>query len=186
MNTYGKGGTDRVWMAPLQEVFEYLTFKQAAKFAVKQNGKALEITFDLTQVPTWMRRKTMTLVVNTTQNFSKVDVPTGVTTTFNGTSTVKIINLDFTAFTATPTQEVTPSVFKVFPNPSFDNVTVELKNALTSDTELSVADITGRIVMKEKMVGKIQQLNISKLSKGIYFIQVKQGNQIYADKIVKQ
>ena len=186
MNTYGKGGSDRVWMAPLQEVFEYLTFKQTAKFAVKHNGKALEVTFDLTQIPTWLRRKTLTLVVNTPQTFSKVDVPAGVTTTFNGTSTVKIINLDFTAFTATPTQEVTPSVFKVFPNPSFDNVTIELKDVVTLDTELSVVDITGRIVIKEKMAGKIQQLNTSGLSKGIYFIQLKQGNQAYAHKFVKQ
>ncbi len=98
-NTYGKNGSDRVWFAPLQEVYEYVVSRQNANFSTNlTNDNKLEITLNLSAVPTWMRRKTLTLVVNSNANFSNVTLPQGITATWRGTGTTKLLNLDFTNY----------------------------------------------------------------------------------------
>ncbi len=98
-NTYGKNGSDRVWFAPIQEVFEYIVSRQNATFTTNLTAdNKLEITLNLAAVPTWMRRKTMTLLVNSTANFSNVTLPQGITATWKGTGSVKLLNLDFTNY----------------------------------------------------------------------------------------
>lgn len=100
-NTYGKNGTDRVWFAPLQEVYEYVVSRQSANFTTNlTNDNKLEITLNLSAVPNWMRRKTLTLVVNSTVNFSNVTLPQGITATWRGTGSTKLLNLDFTNYSA--------------------------------------------------------------------------------------
>ena len=99
-NTYGKNGSDRVWFAPLQEVYEYVVSRQNANFTTNlTNDNKLEINLNLSAVPTWMRRKTLTLIVNSTANFSNITLPQGITATWRGTGTTKLINLDFTSYT---------------------------------------------------------------------------------------
>ena len=99
-NTYGKNGSDRVWFAPLQEVYEYVVSRQNANFTTNlTNDNKLEINLNLSAVPTWMRRKTLTLIVNSTANFSNITLPQGITATWRGTGTTKLLNLDFTNYT---------------------------------------------------------------------------------------
>ncbi len=113
-NTWGKTGTDKMWMAPLQEVYEYLTTRQTATYTTTLNGNQLIIDFNLQNVPTGLRRRPLTLVVNGNTTFSRVETAQGVQMTFNGTGAKKIINLDFAnATTVTPTpcdNDVTPPV----------------------------------------------------------------------------
>ncbi len=101
-NTYGKNGSDRMWFAPLQEVYEYVLSRQNANFTTHlTNDNKLEITLNLSTVPTWLRRKTLTLIVNSTANFSNLILPQGITATWRGAGTTKLLNLDFTNYTAT-------------------------------------------------------------------------------------
>jgi hypothetical protein len=102
-NKWGKNGTDRMWMAPLQEVSDYLTTRQTATYTATLNGNILTIDFNMQSVPTWLRRRPLTLVVNSSANFSRVDVSQGVQMTFNGTGSKKIINLDFAGASAVVT-----------------------------------------------------------------------------------
>ena len=98
-NTYGKNGSDRVWFAPLQEVYEYVVGRQNAQFSTNlTTDNKLEITLNLATVPTWMRRKTLTLIINSTANFSNVTFPQGITATWRGTGATKLLNLDFTNY----------------------------------------------------------------------------------------
>jgi hypothetical protein len=101
-NTWGKGGTDKVWMAPLQEVYEYMMMRNNAKYTASVNGNQLILNFDLTTIPDWLRRKPITLVVAGNIDFSNVEVPTGVKISFKGTGARKIINLDFSEMVALP------------------------------------------------------------------------------------
>lgn len=94
-NTWGKNGSDRVWMAPLQEVFEYLTVKQSITYTATISGNQLILDFNLSQLPDWLRRKPLTLVVNSGGNFNKIDVPQNMKMSFKGTGSKKIVNLDF-------------------------------------------------------------------------------------------
>ena len=107
-NTYGKNGSDRVWFAPLQEVYEYVVSRQNVEFTTHlTNDNKLEITLNLEAVPTWMRRKTLTLIINSTANFSDVTLPKGFTATWHGSGTTKLLNIDFTNFTPTIPVELT-------------------------------------------------------------------------------
>ena len=101
-NTYGKNGSDRIWFAPLQEVYEYVTSRQNTNYTVAlTSDNKCEITLNLSAVPTWLRRKTLTLVINSTTNFSNVTLPQGITATWRGTGNTKLLNLDFTNYAPT-------------------------------------------------------------------------------------
>jgi hypothetical protein len=98
-NTYGKNGSDRMWFTTPLEVFEYIVSRQNANFTTNTAaGNKLEINLNLSSVPTWMRRKVLTLVVNSTVNFSSVTLPAGITATWRGTGATKLLNLDFTNY----------------------------------------------------------------------------------------
>ena len=100
-NTYGKTGTDRVWFAPLQEVYEYIISRQNTSYNLwLTSDNKLEITLNLSAIPSWLRRKTLTLIINSTANFSNVTFPQGITGTWRGTGSTKILNLDFTHYSA--------------------------------------------------------------------------------------
>ena len=93
--TYGKKGSDRVWVASLQEIFEYLVMRQSVVFTTKMVGKTVEIFFDLKQVPSWLKRRNLTLIVDSKNDFMDVEVPIGVTKTFRGFGKERIINFSF-------------------------------------------------------------------------------------------
>jgi Polysaccharide deacetylase len=99
--TYGKTGSDRVWMASLPEVFEYLVVRDSLVFTTNvANGNKLELNFDVSRLPSWLpRRKCITLVINSPTNFTNVQLPEGVTGTWRGTGAVKLLNLDFANYT---------------------------------------------------------------------------------------
>ncbi len=186
-DTWGKNGTDKMWMAPLQEVYEYLMMRRHANFTSSMNGSKLDLTFDLFNIPKWLRRRPLSLVVNSTVNFSNVTVPIGVKVTFKGSGNQKIINLDFTNFKTTGIfeEKTAPSVLHVFPNPTGDFLTVELPYDNAHTSQLTVYDITGKAVLTEKMAGKTARLNTAILRGGYYVLWVQQGESFYRGSFVK-
>jgi peptidoglycan/xylan/chitin deacetylase (PgdA/CDA1 family) len=187
-NTWGKNGTDRMWMAPLQEVYEYLVFRKTIKFTSQVVGKTLEINFDLSQVPTWLRRKVLTLVINSNTNYSRVDVPETIIKTFKGTGETKILNLDFTnAPRSTATIEHTPnSLFRLFPNPVGDILNLEMLHETTENIDVTVFGVLGKKVIKARFHEKSSRFDVKTLPTGLYFISVKYKNQIFSDKFFKK
>jgi peptidoglycan/xylan/chitin deacetylase (PgdA/CDA1 family) len=187
-NTWGKNGTDRMWMAPLQEVYEYLVFRKTVKYTSQIVGKTLEISLDLSQVPTWLRRKTLTLVINSNTNFSRVDVPETIIKTFKGIGTTKILNLDFTnAARSTGIKETTPpSVFRLFPNPVGDILNLEMLFESNENVDITVSDALGKTLKITRFQGKTIGFDVKMLPTGLYFISVKYKNQIFTDKFFKK
>ena len=186
-NQYGKTGTDRMWMAPLQEVYEYLVTRQTATFTSQLVGNRLDLTFDLRQIPTWLRRKTMTLTVNSTVDFNNVTVPAGIKMSFRGTGNQKIINLDFTDFkVGTNDLEGTPSVLKLFPNPVKNSLSVDCQTETIGKVRAIMYDISGKIMLQKDFDSPKFQLSTADLPNGLYFLMVRQGKQIYRGKFVKQ
>jgi Secretion system C-terminal sorting domain/Polysaccharide deacetylase len=134
---YGKNGTDKMWFAPLQTVFEYLQMRKYTKFTSKiVNNTQLEIDFDLASIPTWLRRKTLTLVVNSDVTFNNVSAPLGVAMTFKGIGAKKLLNLDFTNYTGTiPVELVT------FSGKQAENGTVQLNWQTASEINLKQFEV---------------------------------------------
>ncbi|MDO8998957.1 MAG: T9SS type A sorting domain-containing protein [Bacteroidota bacterium] len=77
-----------------------------------------------------------------------------------------------------------PSAINVYPSPSNGNITIELVNGFTK--EISVIDITGRIVLTTTSSSDKVNVDISNLSNGIYYIKVISNNKPDIIKVVKQ
>jgi hypothetical protein len=75
-------------------------------------------------------------------------------------------------------------VVNVTPNPSTGNISVSLP--LSSDFRLlSIVDNTGRLIISENVFGlKIQELNLSDLAKGIYFLHLFGENDVQTKRII--
>jgi Secretion system C-terminal sorting domain/Polysaccharide deacetylase len=184
---HGKNGTDRVWFAPLQEVYEYLLTKQNITYTTTSNGKDLDLNFNQKNVPKWLRRNVLTLLVNSETNFSSVDVPAGVKVSFKGIGKNKIINLDFTDYvpsTPTSVSESTPSVFFAFPNPTGDTLTVDLENE-TGEYDYTIIDFFGKKHITGKIRNKRTNLNVQSLQNGSYILSLTKGNKVFSHKFVK-
>ncbi len=93
-STYGAAGSDRVWMAPLQEVWEYNNLRERTVVGVPIiNGLNSNFSLYYNVSSLISRRFEWTIKVDTNQNITSVNVPYGYTNTFRGTGNTKIINI---------------------------------------------------------------------------------------------
>jgi hypothetical protein len=81
--------------------------------------------------------------------------------------------------------ELHPTVVKVSPNPATSIVNISVP-ALTEKSELQVMDSRGKTVIQKRMTNNNEQLDISKLSKGLYIIKSSDGKNTFTEKFVKQ
>jgi Secretion system C-terminal sorting domain/Polysaccharide deacetylase len=185
-NQYGKTGTDRMWMAPLQEVYEYLVVGQTSAYTTQLVGNRLDINLNFHQVPSWVRRKAITLVVNSSIDFSNVTVPAGVKMTFRGTGTQKIVNLDFTGVAVgTNDLKEDPSVLSLFPNPVKNILTVDCATEIGQKLHARIFDAAGKLVLTKVVDNPKFQIPTSSFANGTYFITIRQGDKVFKGKFVK-
>ena len=74
--------------------------------------------------------------------------------------------------------------FAIYPNPANNFLTIDLGN-LNIDTQISISDITGRLVQQlESTRSSKIVIPVNELNQGLYFIQVKSGNDTFSKKIL--
>lgn len=73
--------------------------------------------------------------------------------------------------------------YSIYPNPNNGNFTIETNS--TEKQSMQVFDITGKIVLSQKINGKTN-IEASNLDNGVYFIQVKTKENISMRKIIVQ
>ncbi|MDX2432065.1 MAG: T9SS type A sorting domain-containing protein [Bacteroides sp.] len=72
---------------------------------------------------------------------------------------------------------------KVYPNPTYGTVHLELNNFAD---ELKVMDITGKTLISKANPDKQESIDLSDYNSGIYIIQLKFGNDVLYNKVVKK
>jgi hypothetical protein len=77
----------------------------------------------------------------------------------------------------------TSSSFEIYPNPASNYITLKTSN--TAALPISISNISGQIVLSST-ISNNQQLNISSLENGIYFVRVTNNNQIVTSKLIKR
>lgn len=75
------------------------------------------------------------------------------------------------------------SKFKVFPNPASSTVTISVADV--DSYNLSVTDLSGKVVMTKSLSGIENTLDISALSSGAYFFELSSNNKKEVVKILK-
>ncbi len=191
--TYGIKGKDQVWMAPLQEVFEYCALRDHIKFTWKQESNKVYIDFDLTQVPDDLRYGSLTIIIDSDQNFSSIAATGMPNTTFKGnSSTDKIINLDFSSHLINlrgTSSEVNSGVITeiyegdltgntdlaLFPNPVGSQLILKSNSLIGNNVEISILDTFGNEIATKKSKPQTQILIIDTepLGPGSYILRIK-------------
>jgi hypothetical protein len=93
-------------------------------------------------------------------------------------------------FRLSNTQPVASSEFRVFPNPATSAVTVEYTVADNDNADLNLMDISGRVILSQKLVSgdhATTTLNVADLASGIYYSDLRvNGQSVKKDKLVVQ
>lgn len=74
--------------------------------------------------------------------------------------------------------------FKLYPNPTQSEVTIELENNNLPAT-ISVYNMVGQVIYTEQTTEAIQRIATSAWPEGLYMIQIEQGGQRYMQKLMK-
>lgn len=74
---------------------------------------------------------------------------------------------------------------KIFPNPTTNELFIEMQNS--KDVNISIFNSFGQSVYTSKVYSYNETIDISRLHKGIYFIEIKDlnGNILLSEKIIK-
>ncbi len=68
-NKYGVKGNDSIWMAPWQEVYEYIWLRDRIKVDYKQKNKEIEVTIQVPEIPETFRNHDISLNIKTSSKF---------------------------------------------------------------------------------------------------------------------
>ncbi|MBX9851623.1 MAG: T9SS type A sorting domain-containing protein [Cytophagaceae bacterium] len=177
---YGKGGKDNVWMAPLQEVYEYLSVREYSSTSQSLQGNALYLYVDFDQVPDDLRRYAMTFLINSEENITQVECQTASGITFKGTGSNKMINIEWPKsplFITGIFDQVPDTRITVYPNPAKKEIYMVLPDEGMKKVFVSFINETGaeyiignKEVHNQKVFIELNSLN---LKKGLYIIKLK-------------
>jgi serine protease AprX len=83
-------------------------------------------------------------------------------------------------------QEEISSFYKVYPNPTKAEITVELNDFSNKNYEAILMDVSGRVQHNEIIKNRIQTISVEKIPTGIYFLRV--GNEVQSSvvKLIKE
>jgi beta-glucanase (GH16 family) len=76
-------------------------------------------------------------------------------------------------------------IFNIYPNPNNGQFTLELNNN-EEKASVVVYDLMGKIVYSKNSGQNIQKIDISEQAKGIYFVRVSIGEQVFNEKVIYQ
>jgi parallel beta-helix repeat protein len=75
---------------------------------------------------------------------------------------------------------------KIYPKLVENKLNIVLGNGMEEGSTLSIYGITGILVYTDNLVGENSNIDLSNLSKGIYFIKISNGKDVISEKIIKE
>ncbi len=74
----------------------------------------------------------------------------------------------------------------IYPNPTQNNITIDLGNNDIKNSTLILVDLLGKYVSKTNVSQRLNKIDMSNLSNGIYFIKFSNKNGSVTEKIIKR
>jgi hypothetical protein len=84
------------------------------------------------------------------------------------------------------TEITSNSLLKVYPSPATDVLNVSVLGEVTGKGSLKIVDVNGVVVLQQKISNSPQQVDISRLARGVYMIKTDNGESVLSSKFVKQ
>jgi hypothetical protein len=76
-------------------------------------------------------------------------------------------------------------MFRIYPNPTKGELNIELLTQnLQEQNRIEVRGISGQLIFSENISGAQESIDISHLSKGLYFITISNSEKIQTEKII--
>jgi hypothetical protein len=72
----------------------------------------------------------------------------------------------------------------IYPNPAAEMLYVQLANVY--NTQLTVTDINGRVMLKQTVTGTETQVRLANIAAGMYFVTVENESGVYRQSFVKK
>lgn len=83
------------------------------------------------------------------------------------------------------TSDVSAKQISIYPNPAKNEITIQAPTSISGVTMVSVYDMTGKLVMSEKMnLSQQKTLDITKLSNGVYLLKAEGIGVSFSQKII--
>ncbi len=89
---YGAKGSDSIWMAPWQEVYEYIWLRDRIKIDYKQKGKDVDVKIVIPEIPQVFRYREISLAIDTSSKF-EIESGKNLIIKEDGKTTHKLIHL---------------------------------------------------------------------------------------------
>ncbi len=74
------------------------------------------------------------------------------------------------------------STKNIYPNPTDDIINIEIGNI--NNATIEIYNISGRLVFSKELDSRIEKIDISGLSEGLFFVKVRQKNNISIEKLI--
>ena len=85
----------------------------------------------------------------------------------------------------TDTNTATPAQVRVYPNPVRETMTVYVSKVAAGAT-LQLYNASGILVRSQNLTGNTQTISVKELTEGLYFLMIRNGGQLFTEKIVVQ
>lgn len=72
----------------------------------------------------------------------------------------------------------------IYPNPAKEQLNVELKNILLNNANIKIADVSGNIILSQKITAYSIALDVQALASGTYFLIFENNHQIQTSKFI--
>jgi hypothetical protein len=85
-----------------------------------------------------------------------------------------------------PVKKPTAQTFdiKIYPNPGRDRLNIALPEELTPVGTLCLKDLQGKIMLRQVISARLEQLEVADLPQGIYFLEIRGQEKIFGARVV--
>jgi len=196
-NTYGKNGSDRVWVAGHQDVYEYLAVRESSEINWFLSGSQLTIIINKDSIPDDLDHYALSLLVNSDAGIISVTPSEPIQMSWNNQAT-KLLNLEWSApqqksgmivedqdFTTVPPSD---KPVLIAPNPAHDELIIYSGNQPEWES-VEIYNLHNHLMVKEyfPVFTGSYTLNLNGFPAGLYFIRIKSVNgEVMVDKFVKE
>lgn len=188
---YGKSGSDRIWMAPLQEVYEYLFVRDHTPISASLNGSTLTVVIERSQLPDSLLKYALSFVVHSDAEIAGVTLSQPCSVSFRGNTYDKLINIEWEGnvlkkgsakgddATGPGNDAAAISRIVLAGNPVKENLVLHLSGEIPLDY-IDLFDYQGKLVSRERfdVTGAIH-IALNGYKPGMYILRAVFADGLY-------